>query len=380
MRWQIFISMVMLCGPLWSQSIFISRFTPGNYLSDDLHLVEIATTNRQPTSLAGYLIVTRNYAVRLPENSTLAEGSIFQVGKENNSTQTYDIQLSKTPDFLIRFNFAESQGNYVALFDPQGNLQDAFYHAPQPNVPFLPGKDTLITYSGQRIPYYLPPENRNEWSYLNLEDSPGLSFVQLGGKWQSATANSQELPMTSYRDFSVRYFDGIVSLKWATRFEEEGLEHTVQRSEDQKHFYPLGKVDSKGETKEYQYYSFYDKEVVSGKAYTYRIQASDGEEEVFSPIRSILPKEGIEEFEMEAILVPSTGGIELNLRFTSQYSQDIRIKLLDENLGEVAILFDGYVFARGPNLLKMAKRIPPGSYTVLATTETKRFGKEILVR
>lgn len=379
MKWQILISMLMLCGPMWSQSIFISRFTPGNYLSDDLHLVEVATSNRQPTNLEGHIIVTRNYAVRIPNGATLALGSTYKIGKENNLNQTYDLQLSKTPDFLIRFNFAESEGNYIALFDPMGQLLDAFYHAPQANVPFLPNKDSLITFSGQRIPYYLPPENRPVWSYLKQEDRPGASFAQIGGKWQFTTSDDQELPITSYRDFSVRYFDGIVSLKWATRYEEEELEHLIERSEDQKNFYPLGKLPSKGINSSYQAYSFYDKDVLPGKAYTYRIQGSNGEKQVYSPIRIILPEDGIEEFDMETILVPASGGVELNLRFTSQYSQDIRIKLLDENLGEVAILFDGYVFARRPNLLKVAKRIPPGNYTVLATTETKRFGREVWV-
>ena len=49
-------------------------------------------------------------------------------------------------------------------------------------------------------------------------------------------------------------------------------------------------------------------------------------------------------------------------------------------MAEVAILFSDYVTARQPNLLKVSRRLPPGRYLLLASTETGRFGKKFVVK
>lgn len=381
MRWLLTISLIVSGFPLWAQGVFISKFTPGNYLSDNLHCVELGNPTGSPLNIGGYLVITRNYSMRLAVGTSIQPRGLLRIGKQSNSGQSFDVQLSNTQDFLIRFNLNDDEGNYVCLIDPKGQVVDAFYHSPQPNVPFLPDRDTLITFSGTRISFYLPPENRQTWKYLSYGDDPGTSFYQRLGKWQLSTTGSPSTPLASYQDFSARYFDGIVTLKWSTSFEQDVISHVIERSEDQENFTRIGQVLSKGNSDEYQFYPFYDKEIQNGKTYSYRVKGVDGVgNEVFSQIRSIQAEDGISEFEMEVILVPFAEETELSLRFTSQYSQDVQIKLLNEQMAEVAILFDDYVFARRPNLLKMARRLPAGRYTVLATTETKRFGQDILIQ
>ncbi len=381
MRWLIFTIILVLSGTLLrGQGVFISKFTPGNYLSDNLHCVELGNPAASSTDIGGYLIVTRNYSVRLPAGTQIPSRGLLRIGKRSSETQSFDIELSRTDDFLIRFNLIGDEGNYVGLLDPKGKIIDAFYHSPRPNVPFLPDRDTLITFSGTKIPFYLPPENRGVWKYLSYGDDPGISFFQRLGKWQLSTNGTPNTPLTSYNDFSARYFDGIVTLKWSTTFEKDVISHAVERSEDQENFVRIGQVISKGNSDEYQFYPFFDKEIESGKAYSYRIKGVDGlGNEVYSQIRSIKSEDGVSEFEMEVILLPYGNETELNLRFSSEYSQNVQIKLLNEHLAEVAILFDDYVFARRPNLLKVSRRLTSGRYTILATTADKRFGKDIVI-
>lgn len=380
MRWLITLCILVSASLLRAQGIFISKFTPGNYLSDNFHCVELGNPAAVPADVGGYLVITRNYSVRLAAGTRIQPRSLLRIGKHSGSGQTFDIQLSNTKDFLIRFNLNEDEGNYVCLIDPKGKMVDAFYHSPRPNVPFLPDRDTLITFSGTKIPYYLPPENRQVWNYLSYGDDPGISFYQRLGKWQLSTEGTPSTPLTSYHDFSARYFDGIVTLKWSTSYEEDVISHVVERSEDQENFTRIGQVISKGNSDEYQFYPFYDKDIQPGKAYSYRVKGVDGfGNEVFSQIRSIQAEDGISEFEMEVILVPYGDEAELNLRFSSEYSQNVQIKLLNEHLAEVAILFDDYVFARRPNLLKVSRRLTSGRYTVLATTADKRFGQDIVI-
>ena len=381
MRWLYSIALILISQTLAAQGVFISRFTPGNYLSDNLHLVELGNPGSKTVDVSGYLVVTRNYSVRLAPGTNIPARGLLRIGKASDAQQSFDVQLSLTKDFLIRFNLNEDEGNYVCLLDPLGKILDAFYHSPRPNVPFLPDRDTLITFSGTRIPFYLPPENRQTWSYFSFGGDPSTTFYQRLGKWQLSASNVPTANLTAYQDFSARYFDGITTLKWTTSFEREVVSHAIERSEDQVNFQRIGQVISKENSDQFQYYSFYDKEITEGTTYYYRIKGADGiGNEAYSQIKPVQTQRGIEEFEMEVILIPFGGESELNLRFSSQYSQDVRIKLLDDRMAEVAILFDDYVFARRTNLLKVSRRLPPGKYTILATTENKRFGEEIEVR
>lgn len=381
MRWLFTIFILIGYQAVVAQGIFISRFSPGNYLSDNSHLVEIANPGSQAANLSGYLLVTRNYSVQLPPNTTIPSRGLIRIGKKSSSTQSLDIELSRTKDFLIRFNLNEDEGNYVCLIDPLGQVVDAFYHSPRPNVPFLPDRDTLITFSGTRIPFYLPPENRQVWSYLSYGENPGISFYQRVGQWQLEQGEAVDDQITSYEEFSARYFDGITTLKWSTRFEENVVSHVVERSENQVDFMRIGQVISKGNSEQFQFYPFYDPDTDEGKTYYYRIKAVDGQgKEVFSQIKQVKTETGISEFEMEPILIPYGNEAELSLRFSSEYSQNVRIKLLNDRMAEVAILFDDYVFANQPNLLKVSRRLKPGQYLILAITENKRFGKEIEVK
>lgn len=373
------ILLAMLWGSAEAQGIFISRYVPGNYLSDNAHLVELSNPGAARINLEGYLLVTRDYSVRLPASAAIGPGSTLRIAKKAGAGLPVDIPLSQSLDFLIRFNLLETEGNYVALLDRKGGIVDAFYYSPLPNVPFLPARDTLITFDGERISFFLPPENRDAWSYLSRSSGAQEAFEQVQGKWRTLSS-AEAAPIANHEDLTVRYFEGIVTLKWATSYELGVARHLVERSLDQESFDVVGETQAIGDSQQENQYKYYDKDLVIGKVYFYRIRTEGvGKKPVYSKIKSVRVEDGLEEFEMETILVPHSDGAELNLRFISQYSQEVRIKLLDERMAEVAILFSGYVYAREPNLLKIGQRLPPGRYLVLAATETSRFGKEIVV-
>ena len=369
--------MVMLWGLLSAQSVVISRYIPGNYLSDNRHRVEFVNSGSKPFSLEGYLLVTRDYSVRMPAEAIIpARGKLILA---KNMTAGVNLSLATTPDFLIRFPLLEHEGNYIIFFDPTGKVLEALYFSPVPNVPFLPDRDTLYTYSREKIPFYIPPENRPVWQYFTAGSDPATAFVKQAGVWKMAEA--QENPATDYQNVSLRYKEGILALRWTTRFETKSVMHIVEKSDDKEHFFPVDSLESQGDSRDFRQYAYYEEGLKQGETFFYRIKNVDQNgHEIYSRIREVKIEEGQEEFSMEVLPGAGVNAGQLRLRFNSQYSQQVRIKLFDERLLEVAILFDDFVFAGSPSLIKLGQKLPPGNYLLLAETETRRFGQNFEIK
>jgi hypothetical protein len=206
-----------------------------------------------------------------------------------------------------------------------------------------------------------------------------MVFVKVNGMWR--TSSMSENPATEYQNVNVRYKEGIMTLKWTTAFEKGSKLHIVEKSTDIEKFVPIDTLRSLGDSREYQQYAFYDQGLEKGNTYYYRIRNVDATgRETYSRIREVRAEEGQEEFSMEVLQGASSGPSQLRLRFNSQYSQQVRIKLYDERLMEVAILFDDFVYAGNPGLLKIGRTLPPGNYLILAETETRRFGQNFEIK
>ena len=368
---------IMLCGISFSQSIFISRIVPGNYLSDNRHRVEFYNPDNSSQSLEGYLLVTRDYSVRLPGEVRVPAHGTYVLAK--NRAPDVNLSLATTPDFLIRFPMLEHEGNYIVLFDPKGRILEALYYSPVPNVPFLPDRDTLYTYSREKIPYYIPPENRPIWNHFTAGSDPGSFFLKVKGVWRMSSLRDN--PATEYQNVTLRYKEGILNLKWTVSFEKDSRLHIVEKSTDIERFVPVDTLESKGDTRDLRQYAYYEEGLDPGTTYYYRIRNIDAAgREIYSRIREVKAEEGQEEFSMEVLQGPSTGAGPLRVRFNSQFSQQVRIKLYDERRMEVAILFDDFVYAGVPGLLKVGRKLPAGQYLILAETETKRFGQNFEVK
>ena len=86
------------------------------------------------------------------------------------------------------------------------------------------------------------------------------------------------------------------------------------------------------------------------------------------------------QFEMEPIVVSKGKQTFLSLRIVSQVDQRVRIRLLDERLADVALLYNDLTVAGRPQLIKVGQGMPPGNYLLLAATESKRFGKSVEIK
>ena len=300
------IPLLLLAGQLIAQQLFLSRFQPGYYLADNRHQVELRQNGPDPLDIGGYYLMTRDYALRFSPKTYIPAGAPLRIARQKSDAYPAEIQLNGLPDFLIRFNLLESDSNYAVLFDPRLRIMDAFYFSPQPNVPFLPVRDTFITMRGQLVPYNLPPENRDIWQHLSARDDPANYIFRRSCRWSTLDTAAS---VFDHQDLSLRYYDGIVSIKWSTGFERSTESHTIERSLDQEIFVTIGEIEAQGDSEEFTYYSWYDSEVEQGKTYFYRIQTTiAGNEPVYSRLLSVQPEEGIEEFELEVILLPHSDG------------------------------------------------------------------------
>jgi hypothetical protein len=374
MRAQVLVWM-LLGGLVQAQVPVVTRYVPGNYLSDNFHRVELTNPGLQPISLEGYLLVTRDYSVRLPAGARVGPNGVYRIARE--ASRGIDLVLSRTPDFLIRFHFLEHEGHYIALFAPDGRLLEAAYTSPSRIVPFLPDRDTCITFDGRKIPFYLPPENRPDWRYMPIQASRSAGYVKVKGAWIPGGSVVVAPPAVEYGDMVLRYKAGIATVQWHTRFEQGCKRHVVERSEDQQTFGAVGEENSIGDTQAGQEYTHYEKGLQEGKRYYYRIKGEDATgNSTYSAVKELLAVEPKEEFRMEII----SGELgDLRIRFSSRYSQKVRIKLFDDAMREVALLFNDYIYAETPNLVVVGARLDGGKrYLVMATTENGRFGQEFV--
>jgi hypothetical protein len=365
----------LACG-LAAQVPVLTRYIPGNYLADQSHRIELSNPGGNPISLGGYLLVTRDYSVRLPASARIPARGSLQIGRD--PSPGVGLALSRTPDFLIRFHFLEHEGQYIALFDPAMRLLEAAYFSPSANVPFLPDRDTCITMDGTKIPFVLPPENRPIWQYVRTSSGKVGSYLKKEGQWVVQGMLVAAAPSTEYRDLQLRYQEGIMTVKWTANFEEGCARHIVERCADQTNFLPVGELLSEGDSREARTYSFLEQGLRPGGRYYYRIKGEDASgNPVYSPVKEVVAEEVKEPFLLEVVAGPGGSAEALSIRFSATASQNVRIKLFDEQLQEIAFLYEDYAFAGVPVLLRVGTRLEAGKrYLVMATTDGGRYGVE----
>lgn len=372
--------LLTLAGRLWAQGIYLSYYLPGEYLSDNRHRVDLYNPLPQTVFLGGWMLITRDYAVRFPAGARIPSESSLRVVKNRSGQSGSELVLSTVPDFLIKIRNRDYEGNFVVLFNSRFDVVDAFYFSPLPQVPFLPASDTLITFSNEKIPYRLPPESGTIWSFMAMSEDPAIAFVRENGKWKFSAANAGKKTPAEFENLSLRYEEGVISIQWSTRSEEDCGDFVVERSEDAVNFEEVDKVPSHTQSKAFQQYSDALAEARQDKTFYFRIRATNtaGVQSV-SKVEAITTTTGIEEFTLDAFMGLQAGARELNVRFSTQFSQRVNIRLLDERLHELGLLFRDYVYADTPNLLKTTQIGKSGWYWVLAETETRRFWKKVWV-
>jgi hypothetical protein len=122
--------------------------------------------------------------------------------------------------------------------------------------------------------------------------SPSLSFLMLGDytfelrTTDNAGASTKDTVMirssaallpVNWLSFTARRDEGKNWLNWTTNGEINNSYFDIQRSDDGKQFYSIGKVDGLGTSFQQHQYSFPDSKAINGKSY-YRLKqvSSDG--------------------------------------------------------------------------------------------------------
>ncbi|MEM6260930.1 MAG: hypothetical protein AAGI38_00370 [Bacteroidota bacterium] len=358
-----------------AQSPYFSRYVGSSYLESSVFEIDLYNPSPRRVDISGYMIVSRQFVFLLPRGSRIPPSSRFSMAKK--SGKGVSLEFSSMEDFLIRIPTPGEQGDYLALFDRNGNLVDGFYYASNRDVQFLPDRGELVTYQNKRVPFELPGERNRVWQFLRMLPDPAMAFIRQEKGWQVTSRLRNLRPVTAFEGAEASFVEGIVNLQVRTAFEENCRLHVVERSEDGQTFLPIGELEAIGGLTVPANYRFYDDEVKTNRRYFYRFKNVDRFGfEVTSRILEVRTDPFPEEFQMNVFL---GGKGEVNLRFSSRKEQDVHIKLLDEQYREVDVLFDGKLSAQRPQLIKYNSALPVGKYYLIASTEKQRFWEEVYV-
>lgn len=360
---------------LHAQKIYISKYIYGNITKDDNHRVEIFNESAVPANLSGYLLVTRNYVLRLPERTILQPYSSIRMGKSAASTEILDIQYQKLQDFLVRFPTDKETADYLVLFDKNLRIMDAAYFSRQKRARFLPDKGELITGKGDKILFEIPSSTNPVWQALDVTLDPAMALVQIGNKWQITSRKKNLFPAVEYADLQANVIEGIITLKWHTSFEEDCFTHIIERGLDGEHFDPIEKIPANRTTTKTSEYLFYDKNVQKDTRYYYRIKNTDKFRNiVYSPITEISTAETSGDFSLNFVQ-DTRKEAQLAFRFSVNSAQHILIRLTDDRFRDKGILFDDDVEKNSPLLIKYAENLPTGKYYIIAEMQKQRLYK-----
>lgn len=381
---QIMLLLSVVC-PCWllAQNPVISRFVPGPYNSNQSHRVELFNPQNRPIPLAGYRLITRDYAFEFPNGITLQGESVYSIGKlGGRNLPKPDLVLNQVKDLHLRGVY-DQDGNYVVLIDKNGELVDGMYFSPNSQVAFLPDKVAWQS-GGRNISLLVPPESAGVWKgkSVNTGPDPVLCFIHLLGPdtWLPTSISANLTPATQYKRFSARYFKGVVTLRWTTTFEDQAFFHRIERSPDGIDFEMIRKIRAKDLGPAPQDYEFFDDSLEMGESYYYRITNFDLYGfQISTEIQEVKVGGAGGDFFMEVFLGKTGAGQEVNILFSAKRAMRARIKVLDERFREVGLIFDDDIPAEKENLIKLSDSLPPGKYLIVADILSQRFFKEIII-
>ncbi|MDX2247074.1 MAG: hypothetical protein SF052_09880 [Bacteroidia bacterium] len=373
-----------LCGSMMNaQNPYISKFVPRNPLNpqNSDHRIELFNENSKDyLDLSGYLLVTRHYIFRIPANTFIGPMKAIRLGDVASETNRgLDLEYIHQRDFSTREAEGKDEGDFAVLYDRSRNIVDAFYYGPQKTVSFIPTRVSLSTYR-ENIEVTVPDEEDSRWSYLQNVEDPAMAFVCVNQNWHPTSRRSNLFPATRYRFLQARYVEGIITVSWKTLFENDCYVHTIERSTDGNSFEVLEKLRGPVNSQEPFDYTYYDAVVEKNRVYYYRVVSIDKfGNTVLSSLTKIRTEENPGGFAFDILPADKHSTSSLNVRFSAKENQNVRIKLLDEQLREIAILYQGTIEAGKQNLLNYTQPLPVGKYFVIVSTNERRYYEPFVV-
>lgn len=366
---------------LAAQEVHISRMDPG-YVQDPsnpLYRIELFNESDKTADLSRYVLMTRYLIFRLPDNTTLGPYSQLRLGR-SDAEAPLDIKIQQLSEVKRRIPETREEGDFVALLTPDLEWVDGFYYSPLKQVNFLPAEDQLRTRSGNVLTVALPDEADYRWAFDRNVPDPAMAMVCINGTWKANGRTLNLIQATQYQSINTKFVNGIASIRWITLFEKDCFFHTLERSRDGKNYRPLqlfnGPVNSE---KEYEYLA-YDPDVEKNQVYYYRVRVTDkfGHTITSAPSR-LRTVESNGDFTFDIIRTESIDQRSFDVRFYSRNQQQVRVKLMDEQLREISELYYGMVEADRQNLINYRAELTAGKYYVVVATERRRYYEPIVV-
>lgn len=374
---------LLFASAVCAQQVYISRYIPDFPTNADNPEQEVEIFNDSRTkslNLEDHFLITRSYIVQFP-SLTIPPRKSMKFGMKGLGMGLYKSILD-IPNYKPRIEYGKDKGDFVILLTPDQRTLDAFYFSDKVSVDFLPVSETLtMPNGGIQIPVSTPPESHEGWAYLQMVPDPTFSFSKINDTWSPNSREGTLFPATEYRYLQSKYVEGIVSLSWKTRFENDCFTHIVERSLDKKNFAELDRVPSQKQNSSQPLdYEYYDDKVEQNRVYYYRISNVD---KFGKTIRSEIVEAETEEnpggFFFDVLSEPSDQGRYLNVRFSSRQQQYVHIMLLDEELRQLAVLFSDEILAEKQNLVIYQEAIPFGIYHILVETKNRRYTELLVV-
>jgi hypothetical protein len=366
---------------LAAQGVYISRLAPGNpqHQHDVLFRIDLFNESDKYVDLSGYVLMTRHFSLQLPAKTFIAPYSALRVGR-NDFNGDLDLAFSHLPTWKERQIDTEEEGDFVALLDPSLEMIDGFLFSPRATVNFLPSRDWLSPPSSECLRLQVPDESDYRWRYLRSRHDPAMAFVRIDQNWRPNSRNRNLLPATQYRELSAKYVDGIATLRWRTLFERDCFYHTLERSTDGKNYRPIEQVSGPVNSDEPFQYTLYDTGVERDRLYYYRISYTDkfGYTTYATPTK-LRTQETPGEFTFDVIRAETEGSRSFDVRFSSKAQQQVRVKLLDEALREISVLFYGTVEAERQTLINYQNELANGKYYLIVATEKRRYYEPLII-
>ena len=205
-----------------------------------------------------------------------------------------------------------------------------------------------------------------EGSILSGVIPAGVTISQIGiGAFQGS------LPVT-LASFTATAEHNIASLDWSTTAEINSAYFEIERSVDARTWGLLGRVKSRGESNDIQFYNFKDQHPVDGVNY-YRLKMTDRDGSyAYSDIRSAQF-----DFDMDIVFLPNPTPGKLYLHSNKMKSLD-HIQLINP-MGK--ILYDKKKQTNGPDLDSLdLSDLSSGIYFVIVTSETGAVTNHKVIR
>ncbi len=357
---------------LWAQPVIV-KFISGNPTKGTFAYVALYNPKPYALNLKGYYVATRYYVLQLPSVVLRPKQRLILTNskKRFGAKQFHFRQLK---NFLIRFPMEGAQGDYVALFAPDGTFLQGFYFSPSRYVPFLPDSIPFFIDERRVKTLALPPETARRWAFLRANPDPAIGFAQIQGKWYIIAADPKRniLKLTRFEEVKLWRSQGWLHIVAQIESQiQEAAWVLVQRSSDGKNFYTIDTLFLPPRKKNLIHYH---EPLIYKQPYYYRLVHIDylG----YKTYSQVLSWQQRKTKGLSVTWFPrfASKDQDLWITITTEEGRQVRLWLLKQTYDFIKLLYEGYLQPRSPILLQLKSGgLESGLYYLIVEEEGERY-------